>query len=225
MPYSTEISALPTNNHATTVAKPWREKLFDFYTWCKIISLSLNLMYMIRTFENIYDAGSNIATHQQLAENYTVPVQYGFQILIGCLMMFCLIIDLVVLTTSKLAIADWYWRPGVFFFTFTCGNEIISLIEVLFNDDKSNENCQQRLGSGFRGGSIVLVSEICTMQNHLNHILVLGTLIRDVLICSAYVTAGYFYMIRLIQVLKRRESTDTTAMHIMTNSYRYPITQ
>lgn len=54
---------------------------------------------------------------------------------------------------------------------------------MLFNDDKSNENCQQRLGSGFRGGSIVLVSEICTMQNHLNHILVLGTLIRDVLIC------------------------------------------
>ncbi|GAN03803.1 hypothetical protein MAM1_0048c03258 [Mucor ambiguus] len=179
----------------------------------------------IRTFENIYDAGSNIATHQQRTENYNVPVQYGFQILIGCLMMFCLAVDLIVLTTSKLAIADWYWRPGVFFFTFTCGNEIISLIEVLLNDDKFNENCQQRLGSGFRSGSIVLVSEICTMQNHLNHILVLGTLIRDVLICSAYVTASYFYMIRLLQVLKQRESTDATAMHTMTNSYRYPITQ
>ncbi|KAI8636130.1 hypothetical protein BD408DRAFT_108489 [Parasitella parasitica] len=217
-------ATLPTNrNTATAITRSWRDKLFDFYIWCKFISLGLNLMYMICTFETVYDAGST--THQQTRESYNVPVEYGFQILIGCLMMFCLIIDLIVLTTSKLAIADWYWRPGVFFFTFTCGNEIISLIEVLFNDNKFNENCLQRLGNGFRGGPIVLVSEICTMQNHLNQILVLGTLIRDILICSVYVTTGYFYVIRLIQVLKRRESTDTTAMRVITNSYNYPITQ
>ncbi|KAG2201301.1 hypothetical protein INT46_003878 [Mucor plumbeus] len=225
MPFNNEISTLPSNNSTTTVTKSWRDKLINFYTWCKIISLGLNLIYMIRTFEDIYDAGSNITTHQQLTESYTIPIQYGFQILIGCLMMFCLVVDLVVLTTSKLVIADWYWRPGVFFFTFTCGKEIVLLIELLFNNDKFFENCQQRLGSGFHGGSIVLVSEICTMQNNLNHVLVFGVLIRDILICSAYVAAGYFYVVRLIQVLKRRESTDTTAMHIMTNSYRYPITQ
>ncbi|CEP12668.1 hypothetical protein [Parasitella parasitica] len=224
MPFSN--STLPTSHTtATAMTKSWRDKLFDIYVWCKFISLGLNLMYMVCTFEVIYNAGSAIAAHQQRTENYNVPVQYGFQILIGCLMMFCLIIDLIVLTTSKLAIADWYWRPGVFFFTFTCGKEIISLIELLFNDDKFNENCQQRLGSGFRGGPLVLISEICVMQNQLNHIFDLGRLVRDVLICSAYVTAGYFYVNRLVQVLKRRESTDTIAMRVMANSYRYPITQ
>lgn len=51
MPFSNEISVLPTNSHAPTLAaKSWREKLFDFYTWCKFISLCLNLMYMASGF-------------------------------------------------------------------------------------------------------------------------------------------------------------------------------
>jgi len=34
-----------------------------------------------------------------MTEKYAVPIQFGFQILMGCLMMFCLIVDLVILTT------------------------------------------------------------------------------------------------------------------------------
>jgi hypothetical protein len=80
-----------------------------------------------------------------------------------------------------LAIVDWYWRPGVFFFTFTCGNELITITDVLLNSDTFYETCQNRL-LGARS-PIVLVSEVCNMQNQLNHITTLGAMTRDIIIC------------------------------------------
>ncbi|KAI8076489.1 uncharacterized protein B0P05DRAFT_140928 [Gilbertella persicaria] len=173
----------------------WRNKCFDFHQWCKIISIGLNVIYMIQTFEYIYEAGSHMDDH-------TVSLQFGFQIVVGCLMLVCLIADLVVLNTSKLAVADWYWRPDVVF-----------------------QNCQQRLVNATRSQVISLISEICSMQNQLNHLYSIGIMLRDILTCGAYATASYFYMIHLIQVLKRTVGTADTALHVMTNSYQYPITQ
>ncbi|KAG2231250.1 hypothetical protein INT48_006825 [Thamnidium elegans] len=213
---------MPLTNETGNAPPSWKNKILDLYLWCKIVSISLNMMYMIQTFEDTYDAGSNIISHQQTSEKYAVPLQYGFQILIGCLMLFCLIVDLVILTTSKLVVADWYWRPGVFFFTFTCGNEIIAVMELLFSNESFLQSCQQRLAGP--QGSKILVMEICDIQNRLNHITTLFVLFRDLLICGTYVSISYFYILRLVQVLKRRTTSDT-AMHVMANSYHYPITQ
>ncbi|RCH93158.1 hypothetical protein CU098_003685, partial [Rhizopus stolonifer] len=107
--------------------------------------------------------------------------------------------DLVVLNTSKLAVADWYWRPGIFFFTFTCGNEIIAITDLMLNEDVVFQNCQQRLVNATRSQVISLISEICSMQNQLNHLYSIGIMLRDILTCGAYATASYFYMIHLIQ--------------------------
>ncbi|KAI9361045.1 hypothetical protein BD770DRAFT_408865 [Pilaira anomala] len=186
---------MPLTNETINSPITWQSKLFDLYFWL---------------------------SHQETSVKYALPLQYGFQIIIGCFMLFCLIFDLIILTTSKLTIANWYWRPGVFFFTFTCGNQIVSIMELLFGDETFLNTCQQQLGGSH--GSITLVMEVCKMQIRLNHITSVFVLFRDLLICGAYVGISYFYILRLIQVLKNRASLDTP-MHVMANSYNYPITQ
>ncbi|KAG2208251.1 hypothetical protein INT47_006106, partial [Mucor saturninus] len=161
----------------------------------------------IQTFDDMYEAGANIASNQQAAEQTTVPLQYGFQILIGCLMMFCLIVDLIILTTvvennsSRLVLAPR---------------------DLLFSNETFFQNCQQKLTGTHT--SLVLISEVCLMQSRLNHIVTLSIIFRDILICGVYVAVSYVYVLRLVETLKRRTSSDT-AMHVMANSYHYPITQ
>lgn len=84
-------------------------------------------------------------------------------------------------TKSKLAVANWYWRPGVFFFTFTCGNEIIAIADMVLSNDSAQQNCLQRLSRAHT--SIIIVAEMCSIQSKLNQIVMLGALIRDTLTC------------------------------------------
>ncbi|KAI7893458.1 uncharacterized protein EV154DRAFT_479210 [Mucor mucedo] len=150
---------MPLTSEPTNSPQTWKNKFLDFYIWSKVLSITLNMMYMIQTFDDMYEAGANIGTE------YIKFVKVLMSLFLQ----------------SKITVADWYWRPGVFFFTFTCGNEIILIVDLLFSNETFFQNCQQKLTGTHT--SLVLISEVCLMQSRLNHIVTLSVIFRDILIC------------------------------------------
>lgn len=41
------MNNMPLTSEPTTLSPTWRNKLFDFYVWCKVLSITLNIMYMV----------------------------------------------------------------------------------------------------------------------------------------------------------------------------------
>ncbi|KAI8992219.1 hypothetical protein BDB01DRAFT_903240 [Pilobolus umbonatus] len=196
----------------------WKSRLSDFYFWCKAIAVALNIIYMTHTFEMIYEAGSSIA-HQE--KQYSAPFQAGFNILISCLMLFCLIVDLVVLTTTRLSIADWYWRPGLFFLIFIVGNQMIGMTDLLLNSDDVFLNCTKK----YVDNPLLLTNDFCTMQIQLKQVINIIILCRELISCGAYFITGYIYITHFIKSLKSRSDSRTinnTMNQVLIDTHRPP---
>ncbi|KAI8879599.1 hypothetical protein K501DRAFT_303199 [Backusella circina FSU 941] len=159
----------------------WKSKDLNYYVWCRVVSLSLNFIYIIRTSEWTYDAGYSLIVHPESQSKYIIPLEEGVKLLLGCVMLFCLVVDLVILTTSKLSIADWYWKSGIFFFFLTIGNQSVSLADQFFGSDVQLQICQKRLSSIQVQASII--TELCGLNIRINYVNTIVSLFRDVFVC------------------------------------------
>ncbi|CAO3593517.1 unnamed protein product [Absidia cylindrospora] len=113
-PPSITSQQLPQDRHR---AIPFlRRRLIDSYTGCKYIALSFNVLFILRTLDNLHDSGTdavNAVHHKKLAA--ALMTQAIFQLFVYIIMLLCLIMDILVISTRKLSVADWFWRPSLFF--------------------------------------------------------------------------------------------------------------
>ncbi|KAI9487216.1 MAG: hypothetical protein EXX96DRAFT_552289 [Benjaminiella poitrasii] len=186
----------------TSVIRTWRERFFTFYTWCKIISISLNIIFMARAIEYVYSSSSFITTHHRFPGTSFLLIQYTLQVVMGSLMLLTLPADFFVMTTSKLAVADWYWKPGVLFFTLTCGNSLFTMGVTIISNDMVLGSCLDRLAQ--RDTPFILVTEICSLTNRLDHIFTMAVVIRDFLMsvrCIQHTFLLWFNGIHSISII------------------------
>ncbi|KAI8977376.1 hypothetical protein BDF20DRAFT_563166 [Mycotypha africana] len=143
--------------------------------------------------------------------------QNVIQIIMSCLLMLCLIGDITVLTTRKLSVANWYWRPGLIFCGLTAVNETIILSDALVNSVTIFGNCHQRLISTER--TFELIDEICYMQMSLSFIFTMGSMIKAISLSIVYAVTAYFQNRNTIHELKREASTSDMPLENMTSYY------
>ncbi|KAI7901988.1 uncharacterized protein BX663DRAFT_513149 [Cokeromyces recurvatus] len=172
---------------------------------------------MARIIEYTYRTGTIIMIPQHKSSGTSFLF---VQLVMGCFIMFSLIVDFFILTTSKLNVANWYWQPGILFFILTCGSFLFTIIDIMIvNNDIQLGSCMQRFTES--DTSYLLLLEICHLKIRLNHLFTMAVIMRDFFTSGLYVTASYYYMFRLIQTLQRRDSLDT-AMHLISNNYNSP---
>jgi len=68
---------------------------------------------------------------------------------------------------------------------------MIVIADMLFSNDSSQQSCLQKLSGAHT--SIILVSELCSLQSRIDHLLLLGAVLRDTVIC---VRENYCYIIK-----------------------------
>ncbi|KAI8874981.1 hypothetical protein K501DRAFT_280809, partial [Backusella circina FSU 941] len=120
---------------------------------------------------------------------------------------------------SKLSIADWYWKSGIFFFFLTIGNQSVSLADQFFGSDVQLQICQKRLSSIQVQASII--TELCGLNIRINYVNTIVSLFRDVFVCGIYSATAYIYTNHFIDTMKQRQQ-EVNYMHDMQPNETYP---
>ncbi|CAO3645347.1 unnamed protein product [Cunninghamella blakesleeana] len=200
---SEQIQTHHYHHHSENVMLDQKHKRKS-YGWIKIFAIGLNLIYMLKSLEDIY-LYESIVTKEQ--HHYYKTTSATFDLLLSSIILFTLMIDLIMITTKKLSIANSIWRPGVFSFSFLLGQKMIQLMNKVINHDYYFNSCQQNLDD--QSVSNHLISIICEQQLEIEQISSFLFLCRDILVCTIYVIGLRYYMPFLIQKLKKEQQKDS----------------
>ncbi|KAI8072645.1 hypothetical protein BC940DRAFT_291265 [Gongronella butleri] len=163
------------------------------------IAFGLNLFYLVHTLSNLYDVGSAAVQTQHKG----AVVQIVFQLALYVAMLGCLVLDLIVMSTSKLSIADWFWRPGVCLCLLLSADRTVEFLDYLMNIEYWLETChRQQLGPL---GSAALTNMLCELQVQVHSIHAFLLLARDLVISTLYAYVCGRHMKQWITVLKHKQ--------------------
>ncbi|KAI9023598.1 hypothetical protein CLU79DRAFT_887070 [Phycomyces nitens] len=178
----------------------------NLYTWNKMCALSMNAIYLLSIFQDFYDSGNHIIEANYSSGDYrSIPAGAVVIIITSSIMMFCLLFDMVVMSTTKLSLAYHYWRPGLFFFAINCSCKGINMMRMLMSASDSIHDCEQKIMSADHS-SHSLVSSICQVDIKLTHLTAAMALVRDVSICALYVVLSHIHLTKLVAQLKTQQS-------------------
>ncbi|KAI8098974.1 uncharacterized protein BX664DRAFT_309992 [Halteromyces radiatus] len=183
------------------------------YAGCKYLALGLNMIYIIRTFNSLHESGTAAVNAGRHGKQTPLMIQAIFQLFIYALMLICLIMDIVVISTRKLSIADWFWRPGIIYFVLATSDQSIRLLNYLTTTQYSFEICQEELGPFI---PLPLAIHICELRIQLNCITGGLRLCRDILIGCVYVFSVHYYVTHLISELKLQENEAVSMNNVTT---------
>ncbi|ORX63161.1 hypothetical protein DM01DRAFT_1013379 [Hesseltinella vesiculosa] len=155
--------------------------------------MQVKLQCMVRTF---LWAGEKVAfssTHmifdlKENLQNTSKMVTHVFQVIVYGSMLGCLIFDMVVMTTKKLSVADWFWRPGVCFFLLVSADQLVYFFNYLVNMTYWFEACQRDLGSW---GPLAISLMVCDLQVHVHSLLSFIFLLRDLAVAVSQGMASF----------------------------------
>ncbi|OAD75083.1 hypothetical protein PHYBLDRAFT_144435 [Phycomyces blakesleeanus NRRL 1555(-)] len=192
---------------ACTQRESFGQKMANLYTWNKICVLSMNAIYLLSIFQDFYDAGNHIIEGKYSTEGYrAIPAGAVVTIITSSIMMFCLLFDMVVMSTNKLSLAYHYWRPGLFFFAVNCSGKGINMMRMLLNSSEYIRDCEYKIIS-VELSPHSLVSTMCHIDVRLTNLTAAMALVRDVSICGLYVVLSHMHLAKLVTRLKKQQST------------------
>ncbi|KAL0083447.1 hypothetical protein F4703DRAFT_1110981 [Phycomyces blakesleeanus] len=209
---------------ACTQRESFGQKMANLYTWNKICVLSMNAIYLLSIFQDFYDAGNHIIEGKYSTEGYrAIPAGAVVTIITSSIMMFCLLFDMVVMSTNKLSLAYHYWRPGLFFFAVNCSGKGINMMRMLLNSSEYIRDCEYKIIS-VELSPHSLVSTMCHIDVRLTNLTAAMALVRDVSICVCLFFLFLFthtYVLLTILFLTHRKKYFLPKLHTYIYIYSY----
>ncbi|CAO3623213.1 unnamed protein product [Cunninghamella echinulata] len=196
------------NKHSISNGK-WKR---NSYSRLKMILLSLNIIYMIRTLDSILTHGS-ITLHERY-NNYKLSSSI-FHLFLNSIILIALIIDIIIFTTKKVSVANSIWRPGIFFFMIIISEQFIGLMNKIVNHEHFFNICQQNIDAFIPENLMMMV---CEQQLQIEHISSFLFLCRDIIACSIYVVSLHYYMPYLIKKIKKNQQEDVVDLNSIRSS-------
>ncbi|KAI8329065.1 hypothetical protein BC941DRAFT_476568 [Chlamydoabsidia padenii] len=187
-----------------------RRKLMDSYTAYKYIAMAFNMLFILRTIDDLHESGIeavNVVHHGKTIS--ASMVEAIFQLFMYVIVLLCLIMDMIIINTKKLSIANSFWKPGILFFVMTFGDQSIRLLNNSMNSHSFYDSCRMEMGP-FNP----LVATICDLKMQMNNMTGIAVFCRDMIASCIYVFSVYSYVGYLVGELKQQYQ-DTLSMDHM----------
>ncbi|KAI7865833.1 hypothetical protein BDF14DRAFT_1819937 [Spinellus fusiger] len=182
--------------------------LSDSTVGYRLVALGMNAIYLLSVIEDMVTTGSDLlqATTHSPSSDPSLATSAIFLAMTSVLLL-CLVVDLLAMTTTKSWAVSPVWHPGAFFFCINCTHKALCVLGLLLNQRMLLRECEEKYtfsGLPMQGLSL----EICQLKLQLNSLTASLLFLKDAVVCGVYVVAAHVYVDRRRMRIKAQQTLD-----------------